>query len=209
MKIMKVKVLDFSGKSVGSHDLLEDVFGIDIREDILQRVVRWQLAKRQSGNHKTKTRSEISSSNKKPFRQKGTGRARQGTTRAPQMRGGGKAFGPVVRSHAHMLPKKIRKLGLKIALSAKAKDDNLFVIDEIKSFDGKTKNLVGAMDKLGVKKALIIDGDSPDPLFSRAVRNVVGLDVLPESGANVYDILRREKLILTKSALDKLEGRLK
>ena len=206
---MKVKVLDFSGKSVGSHDLLEDVFGIDIREDILQRVVRWQLAKRQSGNHKTKTRSEISSSNKKPFRQKGTGRARQGTTRAPQMRGGGKAFGPVVRSHAHMLPKKIRKLGLKIALSAKAKDDNLFVIDEIKSFDGKTKNLVGAMDKLGVKKALIIDGDSPDPLFSRAVRNVVGLDVLPESGANVYDILRREKLILTKSALDKLEGRLK
>ena len=206
---MKCDIINLDSKSVGSVDLADTVFGLEVREDILHRVVRWQLAKRQSGDHKTKTVGEIKGSTKKPFKQKGTGRARQGSTRAAQMRGGGKPFGPVVRSHAHALPKKVRRLGLKTALSAKAKNGSLIVIDEAKSADGKTNSLSAQIKKLGWTSALIIDGSTPDEAFCRAARNIIGLDVLPEQGANVYDILRREKLVLTTAAIKKLEERLK
>ena len=206
---MKCDVINLDSKSVGSVDLAEAIFGLEVREDILHRVVRWQLAKRQSGNHKTKTVGEVSGSNKKPFNQKGTGRARQGNARAPQLRGGGKAFGPVVRSHAHALTKKVRRLGLKTALSAKAKEGSLIVLDEAKSAEGKTKQLASQIKKLGWKSALIIDGTTLYEAFCLAARNIIGVDVLPEQGANVYDILRREKLVLTKAGLEKLEERLK
>lgn len=206
---MKCDIINLDSKSVGSVDLSETVFGLEVREDILHRVVRWQLAKRQGGNHKTKGRGEITGSTKKPFKQKGTGRARQGSTKVPQLRGGGKAFGPVVRSHAHSLPKKVRRLGLKTALSAKAKDGSLVVLEEAKSSEGKTKALAAQIKQLGWTSALIIDGATPDESFCNAARNLIGIDVLPEQGANVYDILRREKLVLTKSALEKLEERLK
>lgn len=205
---MKCDIINLDSKSVGSVELADTIFGLDVREDLLQRVVRWQMARRQAGTHKTKTLGEISGSTAKPFRQKGTGRARQGSTRAPQMRGGGKAFGPVVRSHAHSLPKKVRKLGLKTALSAKAKSGDLIVIDEAKS-DGKTKALAAQIKKLGWKSALIIDGADLNEQFCLAARNIIGVDVLPEQGANVYDILRRDKLVLTKAAVEKLEERLK
>ncbi len=205
---MKCDVINLDSKNVGSVDLADAVFGLEVREDILHRVVRWQLAKRQSGDHKTKTLGEISGSTKKPFRQKGTGRARQGSTRAGQMRGGGKAFGPVVRSHAHALPKKVRRLGLKTALSAKAKDGNLVIIEDAKSADGKTAPLAAQLKKLGWTSALIIDGVEPDDSFYNATRNLIGIDVMSEQGANVYDILRREKLVLTKAAVEKLEERL-
>lgn len=206
---MKCDIINLDSENVGSVNLSDTVFGLEVREDILHRVVRWQLAKRQSGNHKTKTVGEISGTTKKPFKQKGTGRARQGSIRSAQMRGGGKPFGPVVRSHAHALPKKVRRLGLKTALSAKAKDGNLIIIDEAKTADGKTKSLAAQFKKLGWTSALIIDGVKPDDSFYLATRNLIGIDVLPEEGANVYDILRREKLVLTKSAIEKLEERLK
>lgn len=206
---MKCDIINLDSKSVGSVDLSESVFGLDVREDILHRVVRWQLAKRQGGNHKTKGRGEIQGSTKKPFKQKGTGRARQGSVKVPQLRGGGKAHGPVVRSHAHSLPKKVRRLGLKTALSAKAKDGSLIVLDEARSSEGKTKALAAQIKQLGWTSALIIDGATPDEGFCKAARNLIGIDVLPEHGANVYDILRRDKLVLTKAALEKLEERLK
>jgi len=205
---MKCDVINLDSKNVGSVDLADTVFGLEVREDILHRVVSWQLAKRQTGNHKTKTVGEIRGTTAKPFKQKGTGRARQGSKRAAQMRGGGKSFGPVVRSHEHGLPKKVRRLGLKTALSAKAKDGSLIVIDEAKAADGKTKTLAAQIKKLGWKSALIIDGNRPDDSFYLATRNLIGIDVLPEEGANVYDILRREKLVLTKLAIEKLEERL-
>ncbi|MFL2770916.1 MAG: 50S ribosomal protein L4 [Rhodospirillaceae bacterium] len=205
---MKCDVINLDSKNVGSVDLADAVFGLEVREDILHRVVTWQLAKRQTGNHKTKTVGEIRGTTAKPFKQKGTGRARQGSKRAAQMRGGGKAFGPVVRSHEHGLPKKVRRLGLKTALSAKAKDGSLIVIDEAKVTDGKTKTLAAQIKNLGWNSALIIDGDRPDDSFYLATRNLIGIDVLPEEGANVYDILRREKLVLTKLAIEKLEERL-
>jgi len=205
---MKCDIINLDSKSVGSVELSDTVFGLDIREDLLQRVVRWQLAKRQAGTHKTKTLGEISGSTAKPFRQKGTGRARQGSTRAPQMRGGGKAFGPVVRSHAHSLPKKVRQLGLKTALSAKARAGDLIVIEKAEA-DGKTKGLAAQIKKLGWTSALIIDGTELNNAFCLAARNIKGVDVLPEQGANVYDILRRQKLVLTKAAVEKLEERLK
>jgi large subunit ribosomal protein L4 len=206
---MKCDIINLDSKNVGSVELADAIFGLDVREDILHRVVRWQLAKRQAGTHKTKTVGEVSGTNKKPFKQKGTGRARQGNARAPQLRGGGKAFGPVVRSHAHSLTKKVRRLGLKTALSAKAKNGSLIVLDEAKSADGKTKLLASQIKKLGWTSALIIDGTTPDTAFCLAARNIIGIDVLPEQGANVYDILRREKLIITKAGLEKLEERLK
>ncbi len=206
---MKHDLISIEGKSLGSVDLAEGIFGVEVREDILHRVVRWQLARRHTGNHKTKTRGEIAGSNKKPFKQKGTGRARQGSNRVSQMRGGGKAFGPVVRSHSHSLPKKVRKLGLKSALSSKLKTGNLHIINEAKSSDGKTKTLANSLKKLGCASVLIIDVNDFDPSFSRAVRNLIGVDMLLEQGANVYDILRKESLIITKSALERLEVRLK
>ncbi|MBP02835.1 MAG: 50S ribosomal protein L4 [Rhodospirillaceae bacterium] len=206
---MKCNIINLDNKNVGSANLAKNIFGLEVREDILQRVVRWQLAKKQMGTHKTKTRGEISGTNKKPFKQKGTGRARQGSARAPQLRGGGKAFGPVVRSHAHSLPKKVRRLGLKTALSSKAKEGELIILDEATCAKGKTKVLVSQLKKMGWTSALLIGGETIEKQFFQASKNIVGLDVLPEQGVNTYDILRREKLILTQEALTMLEERLK
>jgi large subunit ribosomal protein L4 len=180
-----------------------------VRPDILHRMVNWQLAKRRQGTHKTKGISDISGTTKKPYRQKGTGRARQGSLRSPQFRGGAVIFGPVVRSHAIDLPKKVRKLALKTALSAKAKDGKLVVLDEAKLAKPKTADLVKRLDKLGWSSALIIDGPELDANFARAAANIPGLDVLPQQGANVYDILRRDTLVLTREAVKHLEARLK
>jgi len=206
---MKHDLISLDGKSVGSVELPEAIFGVDVRDDILHRVVRWQLARKHTGNHKTKTRGEIAGSNKKPFKQKGTGRARQGSNRVSQMRGGGKAFGPVVRSHAHSLPKKIRRLGLKSALSSKCKNGKLYIIDEAKSADGKSKSLAASLKNLGCGSTLIIESNDFDPSFFKAAKNIIGIDMLLEQGANVYDILRKESLMITRSALEKLEVRLK
>jgi large subunit ribosomal protein L4 len=206
---MKLDVINLDKKSVGSVDVADAVFGAEVRGDILQRVVRWQLAKRQAGTHKTKIISDVSGTTKKPFKQKGTGGARQGSMRSAQMRGGGVIFGPVVRSHAHSLPKKIRQLGLKSALSSKAKDGKLVIIEVASEKDAKTKALSARFKKLGWTSVLIIDGATVDESFARAARNIKGIDVLPSQGANVYDILRRDTLVLTKAAVEKLEERLK
>ncbi|WP_299437965.1 50S ribosomal protein L4 [uncultured Rhodospira sp.] len=206
---MKHDVITLDNQPAGSVDLDEAVFGVPVRRDILYRVVRWQLAKRQAGTHKTKGISEISGTTAKPFKQKGTGRARQGSRRATQWRGGQTVFGPVVRSHAHDLPKKVRALGLKTALSAKLADNKLVVLDAATSETGKTKDLAARLAALGWSSALVIDGPEPNENFSRAARNIVGIDVLPQQGANVHDILRRDTLVLTKDALTHLQERLK
>jgi large subunit ribosomal protein L4 len=207
---MKLDIINLDKKNVGSVDVSDAIFGAEVRGDIMHRVVRWQLAKRQAGTHKTKVVSEVSGTTKKPYKQKGTGSARQGSLRSAQMRGGGVIFGPVVRSHAFSLPKKIRALGLKSALSAKAKDGKLVVIESAAGGkDGKTKKLGAQFKKLGWTSVLIIDGAQVDEGFARAARNIPGIDVLPSQGANVYDILRRDTLVLTKAALEKLEERLK
>ncbi|MGE4063334.1 MAG: 50S ribosomal protein L4 [Rhodospirillaceae bacterium] len=207
---MKLDIINLDKKNVGSVDVSDAIFGVEVRGDIMHRVVRWQLAKRQAGTHKTKVISEVSGTTKKPYKQKGTGSARQGSLRSAQMRGGGVIFGPVVRSHAFSLPKKIRALGLKSALSAKAKDGKLVVIEAAAGGkDAKTKKLDAQFKKLGWTSALIIDGSQVDEGFARAARNIPGIDVLPSQGANVYDILRRDTLVLTKAALEKLEERLK
>ncbi len=205
---MKIDVITLDNKAAGSIELDESIFGLEPRADILQRVVRWQLAKRQAGTHKTKTISEISGTTKKPFRQKGTGRARQGSTRSAQFRGGATIFGPVVRSHAHELTKKVRKLGLKTALSTKAKEGKLVVLDTAEG-TGKTKDLAAQVKALGWASALVIDGAEVNETFKRAASNIIGIDVLPTQGANVYDILRRDTLVLTKAAVEKLGERLK
>jgi len=206
---MKLDVISLENKKAGNIDLDDAVFGVEVRADLLQRAVRWQLAKRQTGTHKTKNRSEVSGTGAKPFRQKGSGNARQGSRKVPHMRGGGKAFGPVVRSHAHSLPKKVRKLALRTALSAKQADGSLIVLDKAELKSGKTADLSKMVAALGWKTALVIDGDAVNEGFARAASNIVGLDVLPSQGANVYDILRREKLVLTKDAVEKLVERLK
>ncbi|MCC6912712.1 MAG: 50S ribosomal protein L4 [Rhodospirillaceae bacterium] len=207
---MKLDIINLDKKNVGSVDVSDAIFGAEVRGDIMHRVVRWQLAKRQAGTHKTKVVSEVSGTTKKPYKQKGTGSARQGSLRSAQMRGGGVIFGPVVRSHAFSLPKKIRALGLKSALSAKAKDGKLVVIESAAGGkDAKTKKLDAQFKKLGWTSVLIIDGAQVDEGFARAARNIPGIDVLPTQGANVYDILRRDTLVLTKAALEKLEERLK
>ena len=204
---LEVKTLD--GAVAGTVALSDEIFGLDPRADILQRVVRWQLAKRQAGTHKTLTRTEVTKTGKKMYRQKGTGGARHGNKAAPQFRGGGKAFGPVVRSHEHDLPKKVRALGLKLALSAKAKDANIVVLDEAVAADPKTKALRIKLAALGLTNALIIDGATPQDQFRLAARAIPQIDVLPVQGINVYDILRRQKLVLTKAAVDALEARFK
>lgn len=205
---MKCDVITLDNQAAGSIELDDSVFGLEPRADLLQRVVRWQLAKRQAGTHKTKGISEISGTTKKPYKQKGTGRARQGSMRSAQFRGGATIFGPVVRSHAHDLPKKVRALGLKNALSAKAKAGQLVVLDAAAS-DGKTKALAAQLKALNWGRALIIDGPEIQDAFARAARNIPNVDVLPAQGANVYDILRRDTLVLTKAAVEKLEERLK
>ena len=206
---MKSKVVTLDNKTAGDIDLDDAVFGAEVRKDILARMVNYQLAKRRAGTHKTKSRSDVSGTTRKPFRQKGTGRARQGSIRATQFRGGGIVFGPVVRDHGHSLPKKVRKLALKSALSAKQADGKLIILDEVKLTDGKTKGLVEKLGKLGLSNALIVGGAAIDVNFARAARNIAMIDVLPTQGANVYDILRRDTLVLTREAVQTLEARLK
>lgn len=206
---MKCQVTTLDAKSAGDIDLDDGIFALPVRPDILARMVNWQLAKRRQGTHKTKGISDIQGTTKKPYNQKGTGRARQGSLRSPQFRGGAVIFGPVVRSHAHDLPKKVRKLALKTALSAKQADGKLIVLDAAKLAKGRTKDLVGKFAKLGWNSVLIVDGPALDDNFRRAAANIPGVDLLPQQGANVYDILRRDTLVLTKDALQHLEARLK
>ncbi|MEM7243500.1 MAG: 50S ribosomal protein L4 [Pseudomonadota bacterium] len=205
---MKADVIKLDAKKAGDIELSDAIFGLEPRADILHRVVRYQLAKRQAGTHKVKTRSEVSYSTKKIYRQKGTGGARHGARSAPIFRGGGVYKGPKVRSHAHDLPKKVRKLGLKHALSAKAAAGALVVIDAATSKDGKTKDLAKAVNKLGWKKALVIDGADVNENFAQAARNIAGLDILPSQGANVYDIMKAHTLVITKAGAEALEARL-
>lgn len=206
---MKVAVITLDAKSAGEVDLDDGVFGVEPRRDILHRAVRWQLAGRQAGTHKTKTRGEVQGTTHKMYRQKGTGGARHGNKKVPQFRGGAKAFGPVVRDHSHKLPKKVRKLALKSALSAKQADGTLVVLDEASVKDPKTKALASKLSKLNWGTTLVIDGGQVDGNFARAAANIPGVDVLPSQGANVYDILRRNTLVLTKAAVEELSERLK
>ncbi|MBB5518545.1 50S ribosomal protein L4 [Amphiplicatus metriothermophilus] len=205
---MKVDVLSFDNKKAGSIDLDDAVFGLEPRRDILHRMVVYQLAKRQQGTHKAKPRNEVKATSKKMHRQKGTGGARHGNKAAPQFRGGGVAHPPRPRSHAIGLPKKVRRLALKHALSAKQAAKELIVVDQALLDEAKTKALIEAFGKLGLSNALIVDAEV-DEKFRLAARNIPDVDVLPVVGANVYDILRREKLVLTKAAVEGLEARLK
>ncbi|MPZ37630.1 MAG: 50S ribosomal protein L4 [Rhizobiales bacterium] len=207
---MELKVMSFEdGNASGSVDLPDTIFGLEPRPDILQRCVTWQLAKRRAGTHKVKNRAEINRTGKKMYRQKGTGSARHGPAKVNLFRGGGRSFGPVVRSHEIGLPKKVRVLALKHALSAKAKDGGIVVVDKATIEGGKTKALAANFEKLGLKNALIIDGAAVDVGFAQAARNIPNVDVLPVQGINVYDILRRQQLVLTKAALEALEARFK
>jgi large subunit ribosomal protein L4 len=206
---MKADITTLEAKKAGSVDLSDDVFGLEPRADILHRMVRYQLLKRQAGTHHAKDRSLVSGRRAKMFKQKGTGRARHGNKTAPQFRGGGKAFGPVPRSHAIELPKKFRALALKHALSAKAKSDSLIILDRAELSEPKTKALKVQFGALGLASALIIDGTEVNQNFALAARNIPNIDVLPIAGLNVYDILRRDKLVLTKAALDAISERFK
>jgi large subunit ribosomal protein L4 len=206
---MELKITTLEGKEAGSVQLPDAVFGLEPRADIVQRCVNWQLAKRQRGTHKTKLRGEVNRTTKKMYAQKGTGGARHGAQSAPQFRGGGRAFGPVVRSHAHDLPKKVRALALRHALSSKAKDGGLIVVDKASVKGPKTGVLAKQFGKLGLESALIIDGAEVESNFQAAARNIPNIDVLPVQGINVYDIMRRKTLVLTKAALDALEARFK
>ena len=206
---MELKVMSFDGKSAGSVNLSDAIFGLEPRPDILQRCVTWQLAKRRAGTHKVKNRAEIWRTGKKMYRQKGTGSARHGSARVNLFRGGGRSFGPLVRSHAIDLPKKVRALALKHALSAKAKDGGIIVVDKATVEGGKTKALLANFEKLGLINVLIIDGAEIQANFRLAARNIPNIDVLPIQGINVYDILRRNKLVLTKAAVEALEARFK
>ncbi len=206
---MKIAVKTLDGKEAGDITLDKDVFGAEVRDDVLQRVVNYQLAGRQAGTHKAKERHEIKGTGKKPFRQKGTGRARAGDLKRNIDRGGGVVHGPRVRSHAHSLPKKIRQMAMRCALSVKAANGQLIVIEDAKAKDHKTKPMAAAMQKLGVDSAVIVAGAEIDANFARGCANLPKIDVLPSQGANVYDILRRDTLILTKDAVAQLTERLK
>ncbi len=206
---MKATVLNLDNKEVGSIELADIIFDVTPRRDILSRMVNWQLAKRRSGTHKTKGISDIAGTTKKPHAQKGTGHARQGSRRSPQFRGGSVIFGPVVRDHVHSLPKKVRAAALRMALSSKLQDGKLIIIDEAKAADHKTKNLSVKLNVMELKSVLFIDGANLDENFAKAARNIPLVDILPENGANVYDILRRDTLVLTKNAVEQLQERLK
>ncbi|MEM5582440.1 MULTISPECIES: 50S ribosomal protein L4 [unclassified Roseibium] len=206
---MELQVKTLAGGAAGSITVSDEIFGLEPRTDLIHRVVRWQLAKRQAGTHKTLGRSEVSGTTKKFVRQKGSGGARHGNKKAPQFRGGGRAFGPVVRDHGHELPKKVRALGLKHVLSAKARADSIVVVEDAKAAEAKTKALKAQLEKLGLTSALVIDGAEVDTNFALASRNIPHLDVLPVQGINVYDILRANTLVLTKAALSALEERFK
>ena len=204
---MQLKIMSLAGKESGSVDLPEAIFGLEPRADILQRCVQWQLAKRQRGTHDVKNRAEINQTGKKMYKQKGTGSARHGSARVNLFRGGGRSFGPTPRSHAIDLPKKVRALALRHALSAKAKDGGIVVLDKATVKDAKTKALAAHFDKLGLTNALIIDGAEVEANFRTAARNIPNIDVLPIQGINVYDILRRDTLVLTRAAIQALEER--
>jgi large subunit ribosomal protein L4 len=206
---MELKVTTLDGNEAGSVTLSETIFGLEPRIDLIHRCINWQLAKRQAGTHAVKNRADIWRTGKKMYRQKGTGGARHGSARANLFRGGGRSFGPVVRSHAIDLPKKVRALALRHALSAKAKDGAILVVDKASVTEPKTKALLTRFAKLGLANALIIDGSEIEENFRIAARNIPNIDVLPIQGINVYDILRRQKLVLTKAGLDALEARFK
>ncbi|MCC6863307.1 MAG: 50S ribosomal protein L4 [Rhodobacteraceae bacterium] len=206
---MKLDVIKLDGGKAGSIDLDEALFGLEPRADILHRVVRWQRAKSQAGTHSTLTRAEVSYSTKKIYRQKGTGGARHGSKKAPIFRHGGVVKGPTPRSHAHDLPKKFRALGLRHALSAKAKAGELVILDSLALAEAKTGALAKTLEKRGWKRVLVIDGADVDANFALAARNIEGVDVLPTIGANVYDILKRDTLVITKAGVEALEARLK
>ena len=205
---MKAEVTTLEAKSAGQIELADAIFGLEPRQDLLQRMVRYQLLKRMAGTHHAQDRSQVTTTGKKVYRQKGTGCARHGDKGVPQWRGGGKPFGPKPRSHAVGMPKKVRALALRHALSAKAKAGELVVLDKAAA-DGKTKSLIGNLAKLELSNALIIDGAELEVNFVRAARNIPNIDVLPVQGINVYDILRRRKLVLTKAAIDALDNRFK
>jgi len=204
---MKASVTTLDAESAGEVELSDAIFGLEPRADLIQRMVRYQLAKRRAGTHHVQDRSEVTVTGKKMYRQKGTGNARHGDKSVPLWRGGGKVFGPKPRSHAIALPKKVRALALRHALSAKAKAGEIVVVDKVASSDGKTKPLKERFLKLALTNALIIDGADIEPSFARAARNIPNIDVLPVQGINVYDILRRKRLVLTKAALEALEAR--
>lgn len=206
---MKLPVITLDNEPAGEVEADDGVFGVEVRKDLLARCVNWQLAKRRAGTHKTKGVSEISGTGKKPYRQKGTGRARQGSMRSSQFRGGQTTFGPVVRSHAHDLPKKVRKAALRCALSAKAKDGKLIILDGAKMDSPKTSDMVKRIKALGWDSVLFVDNTEVDFNFGRSIANIPRADAVPQIGANVYDILRRDTLALTKDALQALEARLK
>ncbi len=204
---MKLDIKNLDGKTTGSVELNDLVFGVQIRADLLSRVVQWQLAKRRAGTHKTKGISDISGTTAKPFKQKGTGNARQGSRRSPQFKGGAVIFGPVVRSHAYDLQKKVRQAGLRTALSSKAAEGKLVVLDTATADTHRTKPMAEKLSKFA-RSILIIDGANLDENFAKAVRNIPHIDVLPEGGANVYDILRHDTLVLTSKAVEQLTARL-
>lgn len=206
---MKQDVISLANKKVGDIDLDDAVFGVDVRGDLMARTVNWQLAKRRAGTHKVKGRSEINGTKTKPFKQKGTGRARQGNKYVTQMRGGGVVFGPTPRDHGFSLPKKVRRLALKSALASKQKEGKLVILDEAKMSAPKTRELVKHLDKLDWGRVLVIDGAELDQNFVKAASNIIGVDVLPSMGANVHDILRKDTLVLTKAGVETLTERLK
>ena len=206
---MKVKVTSLDNKAAGEIELAESIFGAPVRADLMHRTVRWQLAKKQAGTHKTKTVGEIRGSTRKPWKQKGSGRARTASLRSPQFRGGAVIFGPTPRSHAHKLPKKVRKMALLSALSSKQAEGKLRVVESASLKNAKTSGLARHLAKLKLPASvLLIDGPEIDENLARAARNIAGFDVLPQQGANVYDILRRDTLVLTKNAIEHLEARL-
>jgi large subunit ribosomal protein L4 len=205
---MKCDVLTLENKRAGSIDLADGVFGSEVRKDIISRMVNWQLAKRRSGNHKTKNVSEIQGTTAKPWNQKGTGRARAGTVRATQFRGGSTVFGPVVRDHGHKLPRKVRQMAMRSALSSKQADGKLIILEDAKLDAPKTKDLAAKLSALGWSNVLIVTGADVDGNFARAAANIANVDVLPQQGANVYDIIRRDTLVLTKDAAEHLQERL-
>ena len=206
---MKLAVKTIENKDAGEITLDKSIFGVEVRQDLIHRMINYQLAKRRSGTHKAQTRNEVSGTGKKPWRQKGTGRARAGDLKRTQDRGGAVVHGPVVRSHAIDMPKKLRKLALKVALSAKAKEGKLIILDEARAKDHKTKPMAANISKFGFNSALIVGGQEIDVNFARAMANLPRIDVLPSQGANVYDIIRRDVLVLTKDAVNDLTEKLK
>ncbi|GAK32767.1 MULTISPECIES: 50S ribosomal protein L4 [Iodidimonas] len=206
---MKADVLTLDAEKAGSIELDDAIFALEARADILHRIVNWQLAKRRAGTHAVQFRSDVTATGKKAYNQKGSGNARHGNRRANLFRGGGRAFGPIPRDHGFSLPKKVRKLGLKTALSAKQAEGRLVILDTLALDEAKTKSFLEKLSKLGLANALFIDGSEIDANVRRAAANIPNIDVLPSQGANVYDILRRDTLVLTKAALEKLGERLK